>query len=226
MGVQVPPLLLLSTNMWKEYRDFLVDHLKLKEQESSNSVSKDAVLESKLYTGSHVLKSRETIIRCGETDIYNNIVYPKTGEDLPCFGMDLMCFFEKKVILVFDFQHPTPHKDFNHPVILYLLSDMIDNTDKDIRFFEAGNHFSRYIYVRKCTRDEIPDHLNNFKRYVRAYEELLAFARPTEYDTSYYAEFDKYMLELDPVAGYMASKFGKDFSEDYVNNFLFSYADK
>lgn len=212
--------------MWNDYQNFLVDTLNLSVQEETSATNNTAELRSRLYTGPHIYKSRETLIRDGQTDIYNNIVYPNTGENLPCFGMDLMCFFEKKVIIVFDFQHPTPHYDFNHPVILYLLGDMIDNTDKDIRFFEAGNHFSRYIYVRKCTVDEIPDHINPFKRYVRAYDELLHFARPTEKDITVYGDFDRYMLDLDPVAGYMSSKFGKEFSESYVNDFLFSFADK
>ena len=211
---------------WIGYRDFLVDTLKLTAKEHTHKVGKEgALLESTLYTGPHILKSRETIIRQGPTDIYNNIVYPKTGEDMPCLGMDLMCFFEKKVIIVFDFQHPTPHKDFNHPFILYLLSDMVDNTNKDIRFFEPGNHFSRYIYVRQCTVDDIPSHLNSFKRYVRAYEEYLNFAKPIGKDESIYKEFDKYMLELDPVAGFMSNKFGKEFADTYVRDFLFSYAD-
>jgi len=212
--------------MWKNYQNFLITQLKLKSHEYTTASNNGCDLESRIYTGPHILKSRETIIRQGSTDIYNNIVYPNTGEDLPCFGMDLMCFFEKKVIIVFDFQDPRPNKDFNHPVILYLLGDMIDNTSKDIRFFEAGNHFSRYIYVRKCTVDEIPNYLNDFKRYVRAYEELLNFARPTEKKSEEYRDFDKYMLDLDPVAGYMSSKFGKEFSESYVNEFLFSYANK
>nr|BAR25558.1 putative oxidoreductase [uncultured Mediterranean phage uvMED]BAR25584.1 putative oxidoreductase [uncultured Mediterranean phage uvMED] len=171
------------------------------------------------------MKSRETIIDDGRTKIYNNIVYPKTGENLPSFGMDLMCFFEKKVIVVWDFQHPTPNYEFDHPVISYLLPDMYDNTNDDIRFFEPGNHFSRFVYVRKCTVDDIKKHLINFKRYVSAYEELLYFARPKETDGRVYKKFDQYMLDLDPVIGYMASKFGKSFSEDYVNKFLFSYAD-
>ena len=33
--------------------------------------------------------------------------YPKTGSNLPCFGMDLNgSSLDKKIIIVFDFQHP------------------------------------------------------------------------------------------------------------------------
>ena len=209
--------------MWKEYKKFIIETLQLESVKESNNGSR---LESTLYSGPNILKSRETIITDGPTSIYNNIVYPKTGENLPCIGMDLMCFFEKKVVIVFDFQHPTPNYDFNHPIILHLLGDMHDNTDSNIRFFEPGNHFSRFIYVRKCSVSEIPQHLNNFKRYVSAYNELLNFAQPTGTDTRVYQNFDQYMLDLDPVIGYMSNKFGKDWSKNYVNNFLFSYANK
>ena len=138
--------------MWNEYKEFITKTLQLEAVKTSNNGSR---LESTLYSGPNILKSRETIITDGPTSIYNNIVYPKTGENLPCLGMDLMCFFEKKVVIVFDFQHPTPNYDFNHPVILYLLGDMHDNTDSNIRFFEPGNHFSRFIYVRKCSASEL-----------------------------------------------------------------------
>ena len=52
----------------------------------------------------HFLKSRQVDIRdCKNVDIFNCIAYPKTGSNLPCFGMDLMAFSEKRVIVVFDF---------------------------------------------------------------------------------------------------------------------------
>ena len=209
--------------MWKEFKTFIVKELKLNAIEESNNGPR---LLSTLYDGPNILKSRETIITDGQINIYNNIVYPKTGENLPCFGMDLMCFSEKRVLAVWDFQHPASNYDFDHPIITHLIGDMLGNTKRDIRFFESGNHFSRYIYVRKCTSDEVLDHLNNFKRYVSAYKELLDFARPDGTDTQVYKNFDQYMLDLDPVIGYMSNKFGKEWSNQYVNNFLFSYAHK
>jgi hypothetical protein len=211
--------------MWNDYSDYLYHKLNLEVVDVGHTIGKDdAVLGSGLYVGDHILKSRATIISAGPTEIYNNIVYPKTGQNLPCLGMDLMCFFEKKVIVVFDFQHPTPHFDWCNPFMTCHLGEMLDNSPKDIRFFEPGNHFSRYIYVRKCTVDEIPNHLEYFKKYVDVYKKLLDSAKPTGEDESDYKDFDDYMLNLDPVAGYLGSKFGKEFSDKYVREFLFSYA--
>ena len=68
--------------------------------------AKGATLKADIRSGGQFLKAREAHIQDKRSDIYNNILYPKTGADLPCFGMDLMKFSEKKVIIVFDFQHP------------------------------------------------------------------------------------------------------------------------
>ncbi|AXQ70560.1 ferredoxin oxidoreductase [Synechococcus phage S-T4] len=40
---------------------------------------------------------------------------------------------------------------------------------------------------------------------------------------STYGDFDKYMKRLDPVSGYLSSKFGKEKAESLVNDFLFCY---
>ena len=211
--------------MWKDYSDYLIKTLDLNQDAIDYKFGKEnIILKSAKYSGKYILKSRETSIIGGETDIYNNIVYPNTGSNLPCLGMDLMCFFEKKVIIVFDFQHPIPNYDWDNPFMRCHLEEMLDNTSKDIRFFQAGNHFSRYIYVRKCTKDEIPEHLENFKRYVDVYKELLESNKPTENNIEEYAEFDRYMLDLDPVSGYMESKFDQYFAKNYVNDFLFPYS--
>ena len=96
--------------------------------------SGDTTLIADQYINPYIIKSREVEISSDKSCIYNNIIYPKTGSNLPCFGMDLMGFFDKKVIIVFDFQHPTEN---------YLFSvDGLPKGKGDYRFFEPGNHFS------------------------------------------------------------------------------------
>ena len=193
--------------------------------QSSTHTNKESRLVSKLYCGEYILKSRETYVESGETEyIYNNIIYPNTGKNLPCFGIDLMAFMEKKVIIVFDFQHPTENYDFNDPIVEQSLKDYAGIT-KDIRFFQPGNHFSRYIYVKKCTIHEVDDYLEDFTKYITTYSTLLSTYKPTKKEESEFVNFDTYMHKLDPVIGFMEIRFGKEFAKDYVNNFLFSYAD-
>ena len=168
------------------------------------------------HSHSHFLKSRQVDITDGKNvDIFNCIAYPKTGSNLPCFGMDLMKFSPKKIIIVFDFQHPTTN---------YLYSvDGLPKHEGDYRFFEPGNHFSENIYIRYCTPEDVDEHLDMFKLYLTKYVDMVELEKPTGTDTSVYNDFDAYMTKLDPVGGFLAGKFGADKADRLVNDFLFSY---
>jgi len=129
--------------------------------------------------------------------------------------MDLMGFFDKKVIIVFDFQHPVENYLFSHPDL--------PKADGSFRFFEPGNHFSENVYVAKCTMSEVDQHLDIFKKYLTVYKDMLECEQPNGTDFSTYCDFDSYMKKLDPVSGYLSNKFGKEKSESLVNDFLFCY---
>ena len=205
-------------NLWKNYKDVL--HQTFPLHNGVGSVwaeweSKRTFLTAKTYTTPLIIKSREVEIWSDKSCIYNNIIYPKTGSNLPCFGMDLMAFNEKRVIIVFDFQHP---------VEKYLFSvEGLPKADKEYRFFEMGNHFSENIYVRYTTFDKVDEHLEMFTNYLTKYRDMLELEKPTGVDTSVYKDFDAYMTKLDPVGGYLTGKFGKEKAESLVNDFLFCY---
>ena len=205
-------------NLWKNYKDVLHNTFPLHNGVGSvwaNWESKGTNLLAKTYTNEYFIKSREVEIWSDKTCIYNNIIYPKTGSNLPCFGMDLMGFNEKRVIIVFDFQHPKEKYPFS--------VKGLPISDGDYRFFEPGNHFSDNIYIAKCTMSEVNEHLEMFKTYLTKYKEMVELKKPTGKDTSEYKDFDAYMTKLDPVAGYLAGKFGKEKAESLVNDFLFTY---
>ena len=205
-------------NLWKEYKDVLHGTIDLHNGVGSvwaNWESKKTYLTAKTYTHPYIIKSREVEIWNEKTCIYNNIIYPKTGSNLPCFGMDLMGFNENRVIIVFDYQHPVEN---------YLFSvEGLPKAEKDYRFFEMGNHFSENIFVRYCKMEEVNAYLSTFKEYLTKYKDMLELEKPTGTDTSEYKDFDAYMTRLDPVSGYLKGKFGKDKAESLVNDFLFEY---
>ena len=124
-------------NIWKNYKDVLHQTISLYNEVGSvwaNWESKDTHLLAKTYTNPYIIKSREVEIWNEKTCIYNNIIYPKTGSNLPCFGMDLMGFNENRVIVVFDFQHPVERYLMDVPGL--------PRAEKEYRFFEMGNHLS------------------------------------------------------------------------------------
>ena len=205
-------------NIWENYKAALHESISLHNGVDcvwANWEGKGTHLLAKTYTNQYLIKSREVEIWSDKSCIYNNILYPKTGSNLPCFGMDLMAFSEKKVIIVFDFQHPTENLLFG--------VEGLPKGRGDYRFFEPGNHFSENIFIQYCKMDEVDKYLEMFKKYLTAYVDMIDFKRPTGNDTSVYKDFDAYMTKLDPVGGYLAGKFGKEKADSLVNDFLFAY---
>ena len=203
-------------NLWEQYKDALHESISLLDNEVWGEwESKGMSLQAKTYSNPNLIKSREVEIWNDKCCIYNNILYPKTGSNLPCFGMDLMGVSEKKVIIVFDFQHPVEN---------YLYSvDGLPKAEKDYRFFEKGNHFSENIFVRYCKMEEVNAFVSTFKEYLTKYKDMLELEKPTGNDTSFYEDFDAYMTRLDPVSGFLTGKFGKEKADSLVNDFLFTY---
>ena len=204
-------------NLWKNWKEAVWNTFPDLEYQNTWAEweGKGTNLTAKIYKNKHFIKSREVDIWSDRTHVYNTIIYPNTGANLPCFGMDLMGFTQKRVIIVFDFQHPTEK---------YLFSvDGLPKCTENYRFFERGNHFSENIYVRYCPMDEVDQHLDTFKQYLTKYKEMIELNQPKGTDTNVYKDFDTYMTRLDPVGPYLAQKFGKEKSESLVNDFLFCY---
>ena len=207
-------------NLWKSYKEVL--HSTFPEMRKvlrwGYWKSSDTTLVADLYHHQHFIKSREVEISSDKSCIYNNIIYPKTGSNLPCFGMDLMGFFEQKVIIVFDFQHPVEKFVFS--------VDGLPKAERDYRFFEMGNHFSENIFVRYCTFDEVDKYLPEFRDYLETYRKMVEEAQPTGEDLVLYKDFDIYMKKLDPILGYMTHRFGKENADRMMDEFFFPYADE
>ena len=142
-------LVFMKNSIWKNYIESLYETFPdlVWSETWADWDAKGATLKADIRKSKQFIKAREVLIQDKRSDIYNNILYPKTGANLPCFGMDLMKFSEKKVIIVFDFQHPKEN-------FLYSVEGL-PKDDGKYRFFEMGNHFSENIFVRYCKPDEV-----------------------------------------------------------------------
>ena len=208
-----------TVDLWVNYKKVLDDvfpEFKFDSRWCEWKGKNDLTLTADIFTAPHFIKSRRVDIQNDKSSIYNNVIYPKTGHNLPCFGMDLMGFFQKKVIIVFDFQHPVEGHVFS--------VDGLPKAEKDYRFFEMGNHFSENIFVRYCTFDEVDYYLPEFRLYLETYRKMIDDAKPTGEDISFYQDFDTYMKKLDPILGYMTSNFGEDNANLMMDEFFFPYA--
>ena len=212
-------MMINTVDLWVNYKKVLDDvfpEFKFDSRWCEWKGKNDLTLTADIFTAPHFIKSRRVDIQNDKSSIYNNVIYPKTGHNLPCFGMDLMGFFQKKVIIVFDFQHPVERHVFS--------VDGLPEAEKEHRFFEMGNHFSKNIFVRYCTFDEVDYYLPEFRLYLETYRKMIDKAKPTGKDISFYQDFDTYMKKLDPILGYMSSNFGEDNANLMMDEFFFPYA--
>ena len=212
-------MMINTVDLWVNYKKVLDDvfpEFKFDSRWCEWKGKNDLTLTADIFTAPHFIKSRRVDIQNDKSSIYNNVIYPKTGHNLPCFGMDLMGFFQKKVIIVFDFQHPVEGHVFS--------VDGLPEAEKEYRFFEMGNHFSKNIFVRYCTFDEVDYYLPEFRLYLETYRKMIDKAKPTGEDISFYQDFDTYMKKLDPILGYMTSNFGEDNANLMMDEFFFPYA--
>ena len=212
-------MMINTVDLWVNYKKVLDDvfpEFKFDSRWCEWKGKNDLTLTADIFTAPHFIKSRRVDIQNDKSSIYNNVIYPKTGHNLPCFGMDLMGFFQKKVIIVFDFQHPVEGHVFS--------VDGLPEAEKEYRFFEMGNHFSKNIFVRYCTFDEVDYYLPEFRLYLETYRKMIDKAKPTGEDISFYQDFDTYMKKLDPILGYMSSNFGEDNANLMMDEFFFPYA--
>ena len=212
-------MMINTVDLWVNYKKVLDDvfpEFKFDSRWCEWKGKNDLTLTADIFTAPHFIKSRRVDIQNDKSSIYNNVIYPKTGHNLPCYGKDLMGFFQKKVIIVFDFQHPVERHVFS--------VDGLPEAEKEYRFFEMGNHFSKNIFVRYCTFDEVDYYLPEFRLYLETYRKMIDKAKPTGKDISFYQDFDTYMKKLDPILGYMSSNFGEDNANLMMDEFFFPYA--
>ena len=82
-------------NLWKDYKAALHDAISLHNGVGNvwaNWESKGTTLLARKYTNKYLIKSREVEIWSDTSCIYNNILYPKTGSNLPSFGIDSVSY--------------------------------------------------------------------------------------------------------------------------------------
>jgi 15,16-dihydrobiliverdin:ferredoxin oxidoreductase len=166
--------------------------------------------------------------------VFNAVWYPSYEYDLPILGMDLISIGHNRVVNVIDFQplHPTPEyaaKYIDHlapirakyPDLQGSLSGKIYH---DALFFSPQMLFGRMPDESKVMNTVFPA----YKEYTQAYLDMAERAVP-DFSAEGMAAvrdrqsaYDAYNAVKDPAVGLYDAYFGKDWSNAFVHDFLFS----
>ncbi len=236
--------------MFKPFQEFLehelFDRFELKsraipaglETVVSDRGKNPATIQSWCYQCPELRKIRYTYIDAGETaQIFNSVIYPDYGYDLPLLGIDFLAFGAKKILIVLDFQPLFRDGAYIEKYIepMGLVRDKYKDLAQDLemKFYDANQYFSKNLLFAKTDSESVLNRLlPAFQEYVQLYCEMLAAATPDSDPASRsriitaQKDYDTYSADRDPASGLFGSYFGHEWSERFLYEFLFEDAVK
>jgi len=180
---------------------------------------------------------RVTSLDAGDKlQVLNSVAYPDYSRDQPLLGVDLLWFGKtSKLVAVLDFQplfqdEKYFEKYYQDLKILKRRFPEMSNA-KAMNAYDPKQYFSPWLLFCKGGVDQAKNILPIvFDDFLNSYWNLHNKQLMNSYDVKPYQiknlhkEYDKYNYERDPAHGLFTSYFGKDWSERFLNQFLFPFA--
>lgn len=197
---------------------------------------KRARIVNHCYASDEYRKIRMTYYDAGDSvQVFNSVWYPDPKYNLPVLGIDLLSFNRKKYLAIVDFQ-PLHEDEDDHATtyehILQPIKDKYDNLKGRMssKFYDETQFFSKeMLFARFDDENIVEDDLTPaFKSYVKTHLDLVKNTSPSKSSKDIQHVFDRhtaydtYSADRDPAAGLFAAMFGKEWSEDFIYDFLFS----
>eukprot|EP01033_Poteriospumella_lacustris_P006703 gene6703-4834_t len=189
------------------------------------------------FSGGKFRKVRMTYFDGGEAvQVFNTLWYPRYEYDLPLLGVDLISLGTQRVLSVMDFQPLFPsaeysqnHIDFLRPIrekYPDLHGTMSGKIYDDISFFSSQMLYGRFTDESKLSSTVLPAFTEYLAAYLQHAEKVEANHDPQFLATvkARQAEYDAYSALKDPAVGLFDAYFGKEWSDRFVHEYLFSHS--
>lgn len=165
--------------------------------------------------------------------VLNSVAYPDYSNDQPLLGIDLLWFgSSEKLVSILDFQPLIQDKLYlqRHFQGLKSLKKKFPHlsTENNMRSFDPSKYFSPWLLFCRGGLDEAKDLLPiAFQDFVKCYWDLyetslrnrsIISAKEVE---RLQVEYDVYSAEKDPAHRLFLSYFGEQWTDMFVNDFLF-----
>ena len=198
------------------------------------SATKPARIGNMEFRGDRFRKVRMTYFDGGDAvQVFNTLWYPSYVYDAPLFGVDLISLGLQRILAVIDFQplHPTP--DYSSKYIDHLHS--IRSKYPDLhgvlsgKIYDDTSFFSKQVLFGRFTDESkiIPIVLPAFQEYLLDYVRTVSSLSPNHDENAKASvlarqrSYDEYSALKDPAVGLFDAYFGKEWSHDFVHQFLF-----
>jgi len=183
-------------------------------------------------------KIRMTYYDAGnKTQVFNSLWYPSPEYNLPVLGIDLIQFNRKKHLAVVDFQpihkleesHSSPYEHLLETIrkdYPSLQGKMSARFYDETQFFSKQMLFSRFDQKKVVHSELMPA----FQRYIQTHLKLVKNTIKNPVDAPNIMKrqqaYDTYSAERDPAAAMFQAMFGKEWSDLFMHEYLFSLSEK
>jgi 15,16-dihydrobiliverdin:ferredoxin oxidoreductase len=199
----------------------------------SSSV-KPARISCEAYRNSIFRNVRLTYFDAGDSvQVFNSLWCPDFSYDIPMLGIDLISLGKNRVLIVIDFQPLLPTTDYSDKYISPLTAIREKYPDlqgtlsgkfyDDTSFFSQNMLFGRFTDESKLMSTVYPA----FQEYLVHYVKLASSTAPNDSPESIkmvrdrQEAYDIFSAAKDPAVGLFNAYFGKEWSSDFVHQFLF-----
>ncbi len=198
------------------------------------SKKKDTVIRSFLWDVPGFRRWRVTRMDAGDKlQVLNSVAYPNFSNEQPILGIDLLWFGKKgKLVAVLDFQ-PLIQKDHYFRRYFEGLKTLKKNypefySNKEMNLYDSKQYFSPWVlfYVgdgnnlKYSLREVFKDFLDTYWLINTLPEQNYKNLTPNKIK-ELHISYDSYNAEIDPAHALFKSYFGKQWADDFVQEFLF-----
>lgn len=229
--------------MFESLKNFVktnIENLDGKELEISKEFkeyhNKDSkyIIKNWLFESPQYRKWRITKLDGGDKlQVFNTVAYPNFKSEFPILGADILWFgTSQKLLAIFDYQPLIQEKTYLQKYCSSL--DFIKNqysvfdNNKMKNIYDAKKYFSPWVMICRGNKLNLDNDLNNiFCSFVSNYLIITKPHQNNQFLTfeqikNNHIDYDKYSTEKDPADKLFKTFFGETWTENFINNFLFT----
>ena len=195
----------------------------------SKYIIKNWIFESQQYR-----KWRITKLDGGDKlQVFNTVAYPNFKSEFPILGADILWFgTSQKLLAIFDYQPLIQEKKYLQKYCSSL--DFIKNqysvfdNHKMKNIYDSKKYFSPWVMICRGNKLNLDRDLNNiFCSFVSNYLTINKQHQNNQFldleqIKNNQIDYDKYSAEKDPADKLFKTFFGETWTENFINNFLFT----
>ena len=229
--------------MFESLQNFLNTNIKEldgKEVQISNQFkeyhNKDSkyIIRNWLYESPQYRKWRITKLDGGDKlQVFNTVAYPNFNSELPILGADILWFgTSQKLLAILDYQPLIQEKSYLKRYCSILdeiqkkYSEFCNNKMKKI--YDSDKYFSPWVIICRGNKLNLDRDLNNiFCLFLNEYLKMNSLRNENQFLNPHqikinHIKYDKYSAEKDPADKLFKTFFGDIWTQNFINNFLFT----